>query len=253
MRKPLRSHTEASCGKSTYWIFSWLVLKRETHVPLVDAIRGKHVFYPVIAHKVVTGFSIFGGQQQMSLMELVLMAISLAMDAFAVSICNGLAMRRVTVKKALTFGIYFGVFQALMPFLGYTLGVQFAGLIEAVDHWIAAILLTIIGGRMVQAGLSKEEERPAGEPELSLRTMLPLAVATSIDALAMGVTLAVIGADIVPAVSLIGLITLILSAVGVYIGHRFGLRFKSKAELLGGATLIIIGIKILLEHLGFLG
>jgi Predicted membrane protein len=189
----------------------------------------------------------------MSLIELVLMAISLAMDAFAVSICNGLAMRRVTVKKALTFGIYFGVFQALMPFLGYTLGIQFAGLIEAFDHWIAVVLLAFIGGKMVESSLAKDEGAPADEPELSLRTMLPLAIATSIDALAMGVTLAVIGADIVPAVSLIGLITLLLSSAGVYIGHRFGLRFKSKAELLGGVTLILIGVKILLQHLGILG
>ena len=190
----------------------------------------------------------------MSYIELVLMAISLAMDAFAVSICNGLAMKKVTAKKALTFGLYFGAFQALMPFLGYLLGVQFATFIEAFDHWIAFVLLALIGGKMVQESLSKgEDEHPTTEPELSPRTMLPLAVATSIDALAMGVTFAVIGVDIVPAVSLIGLITLLISTAGVYIGRYFGLRFKSKAELVGGITLILIGLKILLEHLGILG
>ena len=189
----------------------------------------------------------------MSFIELVLMAVSLAMDAFAVSICNGLAMKKVTVKKACTFGIYFGVFQALMPALGYALGVQFAELIEAFDHWIAMILLTFIGAKMLQASFSNDAAQPIDEPELSPRTMLPLAVATSIDALAMGVTLAVIGVDIAPAVSLIGLVTLLLSAGGVYIGHRFGLRFKSKAELAGGVMLILIGLKILLEHLGVLG
>ena len=190
----------------------------------------------------------------MSLIELVLMAISLAMDAFAVSICNGLAMKKVTAKKALTFGIYFGVFQALMPALGYALGIQFAVFIEAFDHWIAFILLALIGGKMVQESLSKHEDnQPDSEPELSPRIMLPLAVATSIDALAMGITFAVMGVRIVPAVSLIGIVTLVISAAGVYIGRSFGLRFKSKAELIGGVVLIVIGLKILLEHLGILG
>ena len=172
------------------------------------------------------------------------------MDAFAVSICTGLPMRRLTWGKAVIVGLYFGVFQAGMPLLGYAAGTRFASAIEAYDHWIAFALLAFIGGKMLLEGLKPDdpEEMPP-EPSLGLRRMLPLAVATSIDALAVGVGFAFLRVEVVPAVVCIGVVTLILSAAGVKIGHVFGLRFKSKAELAGGAILILMGVKILVGHL----
>lgn len=186
----------------------------------------------------------------MGYFELLLTAVSLAMDAFAVSVCNGLAMKRITGKKALVFGLYFGAFQAAMPLLGYLLGSQFAGYIEQFDHWIAFILLAFIGGKMVWEALHPAEDCPTQEPSLSPAAMLPLAIATSIDALAMGVTFAVIGVNIVPAITLIGVVTFALSCIGVLLGGRFGMRFQAKAELVGGVVLVIIGSRILLSHLG---
>lgn len=187
----------------------------------------------------------------MGLTELFLIAVGLSMDAFAVSVCKGLSVQKVALRHSLCAGAYFGLFQALMPAAGYLLGTQFESLITSIDHWIAFVLLAIIGGNMIREALSHEEEKL--DASFSFRAMLPLAVATSIDALAMGVTFAFLQVDIVPAVLFIGVITFLLSALGVKIGNVFGARYKSGAELFGGTVLILMGLKILLEHLGVLG
>ncbi len=187
----------------------------------------------------------------MHLFSLFIIAVGLSMDAFAVAICKGLAMQKITVKKSLLVGLWFGGFQALMPALGYLLGSQFNTYITNIDHWIAFVLLSIIGGNMINEAISKEEE-PAND-SLAFKEMLILALATSIDALAVGVTFAFLKVQIVPAVLFIGIITFTLSTLGVKIGNIFGCRYKSKAELTGGIILIVMGIKILLEHLGILG
>ena len=187
----------------------------------------------------------------MTLFSLFIIAVGLSMDAFAVSICKGLAMQKITIKKALIVGLWFGGFQALMPAIGYLLGSQFESYITNIDHWIAFVLLFIIGGNMIKEALSKEEE-PTSD-SLAFKEMLLLALATSIDALAVGVTFAFLKVQILPAVLFIGIITFTLSALGVKIGNIFGCRYKSKAELVGGIILILMGCKILLEHLGFLG
>lgn len=186
----------------------------------------------------------------MSLIELFLIAVGLSMDAFAVSVCKGLSVGKVTVKHAATAGLYFGGFQALMPLIGFFLGTQFRSLIENFDHWVAFALLVIIGVNMIRESRETSDELNSS---FSFRSMLPLALATSIDALAVGVTFAFLQVNIVPAVSFIGVITFLLSAAGVKIGNVFGLKYKSKAELAGGIVLILIAIKILLEHLGVLG
>lgn len=183
----------------------------------------------------------------MTLTTLFVLAVGLSMDAFAVSVCKGLALRKITFKNAALTGIWFGGFQALMPTIGYLLGVQFQSKIEAVDHWIAFLLLTLIGGNMIREAFSKEES-PAND-SLSVKNMLVLAIATSIDALAVGVTLAFLNVQIIPAVSFIGITTFILSAIGVKIGNVFGTKYKSRAELAGGVILILLGLKILFEHL----
>lgn len=182
----------------------------------------------------------------MTLPELFIIAVGLSMDAFAVSVCKGLALQKMKWKHALLAGVYFGGFQAAMPLLGYLLGVQFQAAITSVDHWVAFILLSIIGGNMVKEALSKEEEE--GDPSFDIKTMLLLAVATSIDALAVGVTFAFLRVQILWAVSLIGVTTFVLSAAGVAVGNGFGSRYKAKAELAGGLILIGMGVKILLEH-----
>ena len=182
--------------------------------------------------------------------ELVILAIGLSMDAFAVAVCAGIPMRRVTVKNALIVGLYFGVFQAAMPLIGYFAASLFAEKIKAFDHWIAFGLLAFLGVRMIIGNFKKEENCEDQPSSLKPGKMLPLAVATSIDALAVGVSFAFLRVDIVPAVSLIGAVTLVLSMAGVKIGKVFGSRFKSKAELMGGIVLVLIGLKILLEHLG---
>lgn len=194
------------------------------------------------------------------------------MDAFAVAVCIGLTMKRITLKKSLIVGVYFGIFQAGMPLIGYVLGMQFADTIVAFDHWVAFALLGFIGGKMVvesfkQEGCPDREcpaetcldrecpggERPhAQEASLKLAPMLPLALATSIDALAMGVPFAFLKVDIIPAVLFIGITTLVLSTAGVKIGNVFGTRFKGKAELAGGIILVVMGVKILLEHMGIM-
>ena len=186
----------------------------------------------------------------MSLTELFIIAVGLSMDAAAVSICKGLSVSRAGLRHCLIAGLYFGVFQALMPALGYLLGIQFQALITSIDHWIAFLLLSFIGANMIR---ESRREAEAESPDFSPRAMFPLAVATSIDALAIGVTFAFLDVDIAPAVSFIGVTTFVLSAVGVYVGNVVGARFKSRAEMLGGAVLIIMGVKILLEHLGIIG
>jgi putative Mn2+ efflux pump MntP len=186
----------------------------------------------------------------MNLFTLFVTAVGLSMDAFAVSICKGLAMKKISLKKAFIVGLWFGSFQAFMPFIGYLLGSQFKQYVEAIDHWIAFVLLALIGANMVKEALSKGEEK--ADDSLDVKTMLLLAVATSIDALAVGVTYAFLQVSILPAVSFIGVITFMLSAVGVKIGNVFGIKYKSKAELTGGVILILMGSKILLEHLGLL-
>jgi putative Mn2+ efflux pump MntP len=187
----------------------------------------------------------------MSLFDLVIIAIGLSMDAFAVSICKGLSVNRIQTRHVMAVGLYFGGFQALMPVIGYLLGRQFESMITNIDHWIAFALLAIIGGNMIREALSGEEEAP--DASFSFKTMLPLAVATSIDALAIGVTFAFLGVNIAPSVALIGLTTFALSAAGLGIGNAFGTRYKTKSEVLGGAILICLGLKILVEHLFFGG
>lgn len=203
----------------------------------------------------------------MTLLELITIAIGLSMDAFAVAVCGGLSMQQVTIKKSLIIGLYFGIFQAIMPLAGYALAIQFADRIIAFDHWVAFGLLSIIGINMIlesrkPSGCSDREcpvgkcsdracPSNAGEISLAFATMIPLALATSIDALAVGVSFALLQVNIIPAVIIIGLITLIISMAGVKIGNLFGTKIKSKAELLGGIILILIGLKILFEHLDF--
>lgn len=186
----------------------------------------------------------------MSLFTLFATAVGLSMDAFAVSVCKGLAMKKLSWKKAAVIGLWFGGFQALMPTIGYLLGTRFERYVTAFDHWIAFILLSLIGGSMIRDALSGKQEET--DDSVSVKAMLPLAVATSIDALAVGVTYAFLKVAIVPAVSFIGAVTLILSAAGVKIGNAFGLKYKARAEISGGVILILMGLKILLEHLGML-
>ena len=185
----------------------------------------------------------------MELIELFLVALSLSMDAFAVSLCKGLSVGRPTPGQCLTCGAWFGGFQALMPLIGFLLGVQFQGVISSVDHWVAFVLLGLIGANMVREALGGDEEHV--DSSFGPRAMLPLAVATSIDALAVGVTFAFLRVEIALAVALIGVTTLVLSALGVKVGSVFGDRFQSKAELAGGVILILMGTKILLEHTVF--
>ncbi len=186
----------------------------------------------------------------MSFPELLILAVGLAMDAFAVAVCKGLSLRTLKLQQALLVGVWFGLFQALMPALGWLLGSAFSGLVQSVDHWMAFVLLSIIGGNMIREGLQGDDENC--DPSLSFGVMLLLAVATSIDALAVGITFAFLNVSILLAVALIGVVTFTISAVGVKMGNLFGARYKSKAEFFGGAVLILIGLKILLEHLGIL-
>lgn len=186
----------------------------------------------------------------MGIGELFLLAVGLSMDAFAVSVCKGLAMQRIDWKKMCIVGLWFGGFQALMPTLGYLVGSLFQEYITAFDHWIAFILLAIIGGSMIREALSKEENDTSAS--LAFGVMLLMAVATSIDALAVGVTFAFLQVDLLFAVLFIGVTTFVLSALGVKVGSVFGTRYKAKAELAGGVILILLGAKILLEHLGLL-
>ena len=186
----------------------------------------------------------------MGLTELFILAVGLSMDAFAVAVCKGLAMQKMNWRHAIIIGLYFGGFQAAMPSLGYILGVGFQSRIQAVDHWIAFVLLVFIGLNMVRE--SRDQEAVHVDPSVGFQVMVILAIATSIDALAVGVTFAFLQVNIVPAVCFIGTVTFLLSVIGVKVGNVFGTRYKSRAELVGGLILIAIGVKILLEHLGFL-
>lgn len=193
----------------------------------------------------------------MGLLELALIGVGLSMDAFAVSICKGLSMRKVDKKYMLVLAAFFGGFQALMPTLGWLLGSQFQSYITAIDHWIAFILLALIGGKMILDVIKEkgenEEVCPDDSVRIDLREFFLLAVATSIDALAVGITFAFLQVKLASSVTIIGCITFCFTIAGVLIGNVFGTKFKDKATILGGIILIAIGVKILLEHLGFLG
>lgn len=185
----------------------------------------------------------------MGLLELFVLAVGLSMDAFAVSICKGLSLGKIKVKHMCIAGAWFGGFQALMPLIGYFLGSFFAEAITKYDHWIAFVLLVLIGGNMIKEAFGKEEEL---NNDMDVKTMFLLAVATSIDALAVGVTFAFLQVQIVPAIIFIGAVTFAFSAVGIKIGSIFGTKYKSKAEFIGGVILILIGLKILLEGVGLI-
>lgn len=186
----------------------------------------------------------------MSIIEIALIGVGLAMDAFAVSICKGLAMRRMNYKKAIIIAAFFGVFQALMPALGYVLGTTFANKIAAIDHWIAFILLALIGANMIKEALSSDDDE-CQDDSLRLGDLIMLSIATSIDALAVGIAFAFFNVSLLLSVSMIGIITFIICVIGVKVGNVFGEKYKSKAELAGGLILIVMGAKILIDHLFF--
>ena len=190
----------------------------------------------------------------MSIVELLLIGVGLSMDAFAVAVCQGLCMPKMNWRHGAVIALFFGVFQALMPFLGWVLGSQFAGYIQNIDHWVAFVLLAVIGGNMVRetVGPGDGEAECAVALRLDLKKLLLMAVATSIDALAVGVTFAFLEVAIVPAISIIGVTTFCISLAGVAVGNFFGERYKKRAELTGGLILILLGSKIPLEHLGFI-
>lgn len=185
----------------------------------------------------------------MGFVEIFLIGVGLSMDAFAVSIGKGLSLKKVSARNALCVGLWFGGFQALMPLIGYFLGVSFASFVESIDHWIAFLLLAGIGGNMIREAIGGEDECDSMDSSFGVKTMFLMAVATSIDALAAGVTFAFIGADIWISVAIIGVTTFMFSVVGLCIGHLVGHRFHKGAEILGGLVLIGIGLKILVEHL----
>ena len=184
----------------------------------------------------------------MSFWEIFLLAVGVSMDAFAVSIGKGLSAKRVSWREALTVGLWFGGFQALMPVIGYYLGISFADLVTKIDHWIAFGLLLLIGGNMIREALQGGDDKPA-DASFGFKTMLLLAIATSIDALALGISFAFLGTNLWRAILVIGLTTFAFSAVGLLIGKKVGTRFHAGAEILGGVILILIGVKILIEHL----
>ena len=186
----------------------------------------------------------------MKVWELFVIAVGLSMDAFAVSICKGLSTKNVRREHMVVTGLYFGGFQALMPLAGYLLGSRFQSMIQRVDHWITFVLLALIGANMVRESQGEAEHL---DDSFTPGTMLPLAVATSIDALAVGVTFAFLNVRIIPAAALIGVTTFALSAIGMRLGNVFGARYQARAELAGGIVLILMGVKILLEHTGILG
>ena len=191
----------------------------------------------------------------MGLLELFLIAVGLSMDAFAVAVCQGLCMPKLNLRHGAVIALFFGGFQALMPLLGWVLGSQFASYIQNIDHWVAFVLLALIGGNMIREAMSPEDEETACAVDywLDYKQLFLMAIATSIDALAVGVTFAFLRVKIVPAVTLIGCTTFCLSLVGVVVGNFFGARYKRRAELTGGIILVLLGLKILLEHLGILG
>lgn len=190
----------------------------------------------------------------MGIVELLLIAVGLSMDAFAVSICKGLGMKKVNLKVAFALALFFGGFQALMPLIGWALGSQFLWLISPIDHWIAFVLLAVIGGKMLWEALHDEEGEDDGKPadKIDLGEFFILAVATSIDALAVGISFAALAVDIVPSILIIGVVTFCFTIAGVFVGNFFGSRHEKPASIVGGVVLILIGLKILLEHLGIL-
>ena len=194
----------------------------------------------------------------MGFVELFLLGVGLSMDAFAVAVCKGLGMHRISYKHAVIIALFFGGFQALMPLIGWALGTQFESFVTPVDHWIAFVLLAFIGGKMLWDAFHEEKDDEDGcgcdktDGCLDLRELTLLAVATSIDALAVGITFAFLQVDIVPAIVTIGITTFVLSLVGVIVGNQFGSRFERPATIAGGVVLILLGVKILLEHLGIL-
>lgn len=216
----------------------------------VSRYSGICYFYTILTKKLPKAAADCEGT--MSLIELFLIAVGLSMDAFAVSVCKGLATSKLKPRHILLTGLWFGGFQALMPAIGYFLGSSFQKYIIAFDHWIAFVLLSFIGGNMIYEALKKEEANTCSD-SFSVKTMFVLAVATSVDALAVGITFALLpGVNIYAAVSFIGTVTFILSGAGLKIGNVFGSKHKAKAEFVGGLILILIGIKILLEHLGII-
>lgn len=186
----------------------------------------------------------------MGIVEIILISIGLAMDAFAVSICKGLSMKKMNWKNAMIIAFYFGVFQAIMPAIGYFLGTTFESFVTAVDHWIAFILLSFIGGNMIKESFNSEDEDK--NDRVDFKTMIVLAIATSIDALAVGITFAFFDVNVIVAVSIIGVITFFISLLGVKVGNKFGDKYQNKAELMGGILLVLLGIKILVEHLNII-
>ncbi len=188
----------------------------------------------------------------MGFLELFLLAVGLSMDAFAVALCKGLCMQRLDKRQATLIATFFGGFQALMPVIGWFLGTQFERYITTIDHWIAFVLLAIIGINMLKEAFSKEEEEVDCTIKQDIKDLLLLAIATSIDALAVGITFAFLQVKVLPAVTLIGCTTFVLSFIGVWAGNRFGLKYQKKAQMAGGAVLILMGLKILLDHLNVL-
>lgn len=186
----------------------------------------------------------------MGIIDLILIGLGLAMDCFAVSICKGLSMKKLEWKKAIIIGLYFGIFQGGMPVIGYFLGSTFESFVTSVDHWITFILLSLIGGNMIKESFDSEDDKK--NDSVDFKTMLILAIATSIDALAIGITFAFLEVNIILAVLIIGIISFIMPIIGVKIGNKFGDKYQNKAEFSGGVILILIGLKILLEHLGIL-
>lgn len=186
----------------------------------------------------------------MGILEVFLIGVGLSMDAFAVSVCRGLKMKKLNIGQMVLIAVFFGGFQALMPVIGWFLGTQFEAYITAVDHWIAFVLLAVIGGKMIYDSVKDDDDDKNEKSVLNIKELLVMAIATSIDALAVGITFAFLSVNIWSSVSIIGITTFVLSAVGVLIGHKFGAKYKNKAEFAGGIILILIGLKILLEHLG---
>lgn len=184
----------------------------------------------------------------MEVLELLLLSIGLAMDAFSISICKGLSIKKYTIKKGITIGIYFGLFQTLMPLIGFLLGTSFEKIITNIDHWIVFILLFTIGINMIKDSFSKNSL----DEKMDFKSIFPFAIATSIDALAVGITFAFLKVNILIAILSIGIITFILSVIGTKIGNTVGIKYKKRAQIFGGIILILIGTKILLEHLGIL-
>ena len=186
----------------------------------------------------------------MGIIEIVLIGLSLAMDAFAVSICKGLSMKKMNWKSAIIISLYFGIFQAFMPVVSYFLGSTFESYVTNIDHWIAFILLSLIGGNMIKESFDSEDKKK--NDKIDFKTMIALAIATSIDALAIGITFAFFEVNLLLSISIIGIITFLLSIIGVKIGNKFGDKYQNKAEFVGGLIVVLLGIKILLEHLGIL-